>query len=228
MKKTIITLSILLGSTPFLSAQYRGVSILGGANKDTRKNPYEKNTSPNKEEQNGNFGAEAGMRFDFDIAEMTQFSPELIVVTKNSKQTIKNANSLVSNILERNINLNYVGLNLPIKYNTVENSRNDANGFFASGKIFIDYLLGANFRDNNSSESVSFTFDNLKDNMDFGLTSEVGLVVNNKVFIAGYSYGLNRINFANAKLLSNVQFELPQQARINSGFYVQVGYTIPN
>jgi len=143
-------------------------------------------------------GGTGGIRFDFDLGtKIAKLSPEIFIIQNGSKEYYRDG-SIITDLINRKVSLNYVGLYLPLTiYVPLGDDEKAYNGLFLRGKGFTDFAINGKIEQDNSKPS-DVNFKEPSDRFDFGYSVEGGFVLNGFAFMFGYNWGLKNIKFANA------------------------------
>lgn len=170
-------------------------------------------------------GGTGGIQFDFDLAsEFVKLSPELFIIQNGSREFYNDFTQFQGDLVERSINLDYVGFYLPVKfYAPIDNGYNITDqvfhGLIAEISGFFDYAMNGSILGNNSiDEKVSFAKD--VDRFDVGFSLSAGIIMNGFFLKFGYQKGIKNIEFSNAAGGTDDQNYLIN----NRGFTLSIGF----
>lgn len=173
-------------------------------------------------ESGGKIGGAAGLQFDIQIFnnESTRFSPELFFIQNGSKEAFYTQfGSFANDLVNRRVNLDYIGLQLPFEMESLDEM---GNGAFFNASFFADFAVnGRTIKDN--GDAIPIEFSSEFDKLDLGLSLNLGFVQNYYSIQLGYNYGLKDIEFADEISLSEGGTYLIN----NKGFTLQIAYIIP-
>jgi len=165
-------------------------------------------------ESDPKIGMTGGIKMDFDLAgDWLSASPELFFIQNGSKEYL--ALDQLTNI-NNIINMDYVGMMLPLRINIGEDK---LNGLALFGSFFADYTINATANETNGFAEKELAFNGMLDKIDFGYALGIEFVTNGFMIQVGYNKGLK-----------NIQFYVPQanndQTYLvnNKGLTLAVGY----
>ncbi len=143
-------------------------------------------------------GGTGGIRFDFDLGtKIAKLSPEIFIIQNGSREYYRDA-SILTDLIDRKVSLNYIGLYLPLTiYVPLGDDEKAYNGLFLRGKGFADFAINGKVEQYNT-KPADVNFKEPSDRFDFGYGVEGGFVLNGFAFMFGYNWGLKNIRFANA------------------------------
>ena len=206
------------------SAQLSGFGIGAGGTASSFNYGNQVNSSPGIQNFNDNekVGGTGGIQFDFDIAsEFVKLSPELFIIQNGSREFYNDFQQFQGDLIERSINLDYVGFYLPLKlYAPIDNGVDGYfNGLIAEVSGFFDYAINGTILGNNGiDEKVSFARE--ADRFDLGFSLSGGIIMNGFFLKFGYQKGIKNIEFFNAIGDTDDQNYLIN----NRGFTLSIGF----
>jgi hypothetical protein len=170
-------------------------------------------------------GFNGGIKLDIPVSGhsksfTTSMAPELFLIQNGANNQYYTTASLSVDSITK-INLDYIGLYLPVKFRYQPDSGSAGLYLLAAG--FIDYVAGSSA--GNSTADGSIGFNSGGDKTDFGFRGGFGVIFprnGNKVTFSleiGYNKGLNKIQFYNP---ANPATKNSPDAINNNGFTISL------
>lgn len=223
LRTTVWVALVLMAVCPVYS-QFSGLGVSGGASLSSFDYGSTQMNSFQPEDGQTKGGGTGGIRFDFDLGtDLFKLSPEFFIVQNGSKEYYHDF-SFAQDLLSRQVNLDYVGLYLPL---TLYIEMDDGyasdeeyfNGMLIQGRLFADYAINAEVNDKTlGPRPVEFESD--FDKLDFGYSFEAGFVFQGFKLMMGYNWGVKNIEFSSSIGGASEENYLVN----NKGFTIQVGY----
>ncbi len=222
MRSPLILLTLFF---PFLlSAQFAGIGV-GAGGASSAFDYGEQVDAINEFDSQRKLGGTGGIKFDFNLgSENFKLTPEIFIIQNGSREFYTEFNALQNDIINRRVQLDYLGLYMPLNIYIPIDDGNGVTDYTYHGIIFnasgfIDYVINAAI-DSDGFEKTEVAFRSNADKIDFGFSFNFGFVFNGMFMKFGYDQGIRNIEFYNA--LGDVDDE--NYLVNNNGFTLTVGY----
>ncbi len=208
-----------------LMCQLSGFGLSGGGTASTFQYG-DQVQSVDQFDSGSTLGGTGGIQFDFDLgSEMMKFSPEIFIIQNGSEEYFTRQELTNTLIVDRNVQLDYVGLYLPLNFYLPIDDGSDITEYAYNGlnihlSTFIDYAISGDIRQDDGSE-MPINFENELDRIDFGVAATAGFIAGGFSFTFGYNYGLKNIEFNEAVGAGTTDGEFLIN---NRGFTLAIGY----
>ncbi len=214
MKRLILS---ILAAWPLLAAAQLSsvVPTLGPSVANFKDQPGSASSSGDKDP---NVGFAGGIRLDLDMSTpFLKVSPELFFQQKGSKHQYLTS---ASQLLERSINLDYLGMFLPITIFIPTGEDDESVGIVMQGKFFADYALSGTLKDSSGEDDIQFTGNGDRFDLGYGVEFGFRFLAGEDVPLQlsfGYNWGLKNIEFAG-------DLQASQEYLVNNrGFTLSIG-----
>ena len=211
MKNIISSFLFVIGLSSILLGQEAiGVKFGGNASSFNNVNQISMPDTEGKTK----LGATGGINMDFAlIGDWLSTSPELFFIQNGSKDYLQLDDlTKPSNI----INMDYMGIRLPLKVNLGEDKM---NGISIFSSLYADYTIDTSLDRLDGIETGTIQFSDNMDKVDYGFSLGMEFVTNGLMIQLGYTKGVK-----------DIEFYLPEEANGNSyiinnnGLTIAVGY----
>jgi hypothetical protein len=206
-------------------SQFAGFGLSGGGSFAEMEHSDQVPTSVSNYQQDVKAGGTGGIKLDFDLGtEYIKLTPEVFIIQNGSKEFYSDFNILQQDVLRR-VNLDYVGLLLPINFYLPLNpmiAQHNYHGFMISARFYTDYTINGRFSGDSQGEEIEFK--KSSDKIDFGFSVDGGFIVQNVALKFGYNWGIKDIEF-NSNLDTSTNGNETYLIN-NKGFTITIGFMI--
>lgn len=232
-----LTLMYLIFSTD-ATAQFVGFGVTPGGNAAQFINSEQSlpNNPSLPADQGNKLGGNGGIKLEWMLfhKEWLKLSPEFYILQKGSKEYYSSVQQFSQSVVNRRIDLDYVGVMVPLKFEIkgtgtifsptpygVTSDEVEYTVLYFQANFFGDLNIGAR-----TSSGDQVTFDNFTDKIDSGFSAQVGLALNLNTFIQfGYNRGVKNVKFMtqnNTTQSTNAAYLIN-----NRNFTISMVFTIP-
>lgn len=168
----------------------------GNYNAFDHQNDFSTNTQAESERD---LGATGGFNLAFPIGKSGAYlSPGLFYQVNGSNELLTEVNGLIDIAINRNVKLDYVGLQLPLQFV----SKSDMGGVGLDAGLYLDYAFSGRLT-NDAGNETSIVFENTFNKVDFGLNVSFTYYKDENLGLEiGYTKGLKNIEFTGENELS--------------------------